>query len=54
MGRFSKLFGAGTGVLLGQVLSAFIPPEHADGIGKALELILPVVATYLAPANTPK
>lgn len=52
MGRYSKLFGAGIGVVIGQVLSAFIPQDQADSIGKALELLLPVLGTYLAPANT--
>lgn len=52
MGRFSKLFGAATGVLIGQVLSAFLPKEHAEGIGRALELLLPILGTYLAPANS--
>lgn len=54
MSRYSKLFGAATGVLIGQVLSAFVPQDQAEGIGRALELILPIVGTYLAPANSPK
>jgi hypothetical protein len=52
MGRYSKLFGAATGVLVGQVLSAFIPQDQADSIGRALELLLPILGTYLAPANS--
>lgn len=53
MRNYSKLFGAGLGVALGQVLAAFMPPEQADGIGRALELLLPIVGTYLAPSNQP-
>ena len=53
MKNYSKLFGAGTGVILGQLLAAFLPPEKANGIGQAAQILLPIIGTYLAPANQP-
>jgi hypothetical protein len=53
MRNYSKLFGAGTGVLVAQVLKVFIPEQQAQGIGTALDILLPIVGTYIAPANQP-
>ena len=51
MGKYSKLFGAGTGVLIGQLLAIFLPPEKAGAIGQIAAVVLPIAGTYFAPAN---
>ena len=59
MGRFSKLFGAAAGTALGQgigdplatILSQFMDPHAAQAVGKIVEIVLPIIGTYFAPAN---
>lgn len=62
MRNFSKLFGATGGVILGQglgdpiavLLTGPMTPDHAKAVGTLVEMVLPIVGVYLAPANQPK
>ena len=59
MKNFSKLFGAIGGTVVGQglgdpiaaLLTGPMTPEHAQAVGKIVELLLPIIGTYIAPAN---
>ena len=61
MRNFSKLFGASAGVIAGQglgdpiavLLTGPMTPDHAKAVGTLVEMLLPIVGVYLAPANQP-
>ena len=57
--KFSKVIGAITGTAVGQglgepiatLLTGVMTPDHAHAVGKIVELVLPIIGTYFAPAN---
>lgn len=56
MKRFSKLWGAGTGTAIALLIGVFLPEgsgPQVETLAKVLEMALPLIGTFVAPANTP-